>query len=281
MKVILVPTDFSVNAYKAFQYALEVSVRCEATIILLNVCQLLESPFVDRQALRAAYNQALVEELTAELEVWAAKANEKYRSCSIVTRLYKGPVEKSIFLCSEENSVDLIIMGTQGASGLKEVIIGSTTASIICKSTVPVLAVPATYQWKEPRTVLFCAKELEIKPEVMRPVFDITGLFSASLHLCMFNDLDKVGVNEYLEHERVLDVYQKGFQRKYNHPLASVIHLEGMEFETTLEAYVNKLGVDLLVMSTHKHGLTDRLFRKSHTRKMAFHTRIPLLAIPG
>lgn len=60
MKLILVPTDFSVNAYKALQYAVEISRRSHATIILLNVCQLLESPFVDRQALRAAYNRNLV-----------------------------------------------------------------------------------------------------------------------------------------------------------------------------------------------------------------------------
>ncbi|GAA0562346.1 universal stress protein [Chitinophaga japonensis] len=281
MKTILVPTDFSVNAYKALQYAVEISKRNQATIVLMHACQLLESPFVDRQALRAAYNRNLVEEIAGELKVWKSKVTEKAKGVKILTRIYKGSVQKSILQCAIEHVADLVIMGTQGASGLKEVVIGSTTASLISKSTIPVLAIPITYQWKTPANILFCTKGFETGAGPDAPLADIAALFSAQLHVAVFNEVDKVEIHEYLEHDTALTDYRKSFRKKYKLPVASAIQLEGDDFETTLQEYVSRLDIDMLAMVPHRHGFMDRLLHRSRTRQMAYHTKIPLLAIPG
>lgn len=247
----------------------------------MHACQLLESPFVDRQALRAAYNRNLVEEITGELKVWKSKATEKIKGVKIHTRIYKGSVEKSILQCATEHMADLIIMGTQGASGLKEVIIGSTTASMIGKSRIPVLAVPVTYQWKVPANILLCAKAREAGAGPAELLADMAALFSARLHVAAFNEIDKVAIHDYLEHDMELTDYRKDFRKKYKLPVASAIQLEGEDFETTLQEHINRLDIDLLAMVPHQHGLLDRLLHKSRTKQMAYHTKIPLLAIPG
>lgn len=280
MRNLLVPTDFSINAYKAFQYAVEISKRTKATITLMNACQLLESPFIERQSLRQDYNLRLIEELSGELEVWKSKMKKLAPDVAVIPKIYKGPVEKSIMGCSRDIKADLIVMGTQGASGIKEIVIGSTTARIIGRNEIPVLAVPVFREWKAPKNILHCSNNLQVSEQHMLSLFEIADFFSAQLHLATFTDINKVASSSYLEYEDTLSTYRENFPKAYKHTLKSAVQLVGDNFENSLNAYISDTQIDMLAIITHKHRWIDNLFRETTSRKMAHHTKIPLLALP-
>lgn len=81
----------------------------------------------------------------------------------INTMVYFGPTENSIRVATGENNVDMIIMGTLGNSAISEKLFGSITASIIGKTTVPLLAIPLLSDWKIPQKILLAINEFKEK----------------------------------------------------------------------------------------------------------------------
>ena len=120
MQKILVPTDFSDNATKAINYAVAIAEKANAEIILLNVTTLLDSTFSSRKALIKEYNNIRVEGIREQLKELQQSIAANNAKVKLTTKLYEGEVQDSILQCATDENADLIIMGTQGASGLKK-----------------------------------------------------------------------------------------------------------------------------------------------------------------
>ena len=171
MQKILVPTDFSDNATKATDYAVALAEKTNAEIILLNVTTLLNSTFSSRRALIKEYNNTRVAGIRDQLKELQQSIAANSDKVKLTIKLYEGDVQDSILQCAKDENVDLIIMGTQGASGLKKIFIGSITAGIIGNTTVPVLAIPKKAEWKKLENILFASLMLIIK--YLRPFLNL------------------------------------------------------------------------------------------------------------
>jgi nucleotide-binding universal stress UspA family protein len=146
MKKILVPTDFSANAFNALIYALNLAEHQSASVELLHV---FHPPVVDistsaevlPELIEISEKQAIqsFEELKARLlEDGIASLN----SLAVTYTHKMGFLVDIINQLNQKNSYDLIVMGTKGASGLKEVFLGSNTSQVIHKVKSPVMAIP-------------------------------------------------------------------------------------------------------------------------------------------
>src|SRR5688572_252190 len=129
MKKILVPTDFSDYAEKALHYAVGIATETNAEILLVHVCELLHYPFADRSHEVTEYNDLKTGELTQRLN--SLKSSTSDSNVVITPRLYDGEVIDAIISIVEQEQVDLIVMGTLGATGIKTVFLGTKTATII------------------------------------------------------------------------------------------------------------------------------------------------------
>lgn len=277
MKRILVPTDFSAYANKALDYAVSLAKKSGAEIVLLHACELIHNPFQDRKELIAEYNQSLQKGANDQLEA-LEKSIEETENVPITTQLYDGGVIDSIMQTVSRNNIELIVMGTLGRTGLRNKILGSRTAEVLSESEVPMITIPNDYEWSEPKRILLALKDPNEKVELLKPAFDIGALFQSDVKAAIFTDDREEGV-EVMEHSRTIYGMQQKLQKAYDNTFVKTVHLSGHDFQSAVQEYINTNDINLLAMITHKRDTVQSLFHKSMTRKMNYHTTIPLLSM--
>ena len=279
MKKILVPTDFSNNATKAVDYAVAIAEKAGAEIILLNALAVVDTTFSSRKAVFEEYNNALAADMREQLKD-LQQTVEKKSSVRITTKFFKGGIADSILKCAVDENVNLIVMGTRGASGIERMLWGSTTAGIIGNTIIPVLAIPKGAEWKGLKNILFATRHFEADDKTLIPILNLAQLEAALVHIAVFTDTDDKDLGDYLEHGKLLNAYQKTLPGRYKDVKFKTEHLEGKEFEDTIEQYIKGYNIDMLVMTTHKRSFWDSMFNRSMTKSMAYHINIPMLALP-
>ena len=280
MKNILVPTDFSLNANKALNFAVQIARQAKAEIILIHACDLIDTIFKDNQTTYKEHNQPISDNVNENLSL-LKKSIEDTENLSVHIQLYKGKVTDAILQASEEHHADLIIMGTLGEAGLKEKIFGSITAGIIGKTNIPVMAVPLLSEWDTPKKILLMVNNSEEKPDMVKSVFELAELFNATVHVAIFTDVDSAEAIDYLKDKRGVNSYEEKLKIKYKNTDIKSVQLDGHRFQQTIEEYILEQCIDIVAMVTHQRTFLKSIFNRSMTKKMSYHTRIPLLAIPG
>ena len=112
------------------------------------------------------------------------------------------------------------------------------------------------------------------------PILNLAKLEAALVHVVVFTDTDDKDLGDYLVHGKLLNAYQQTLPARYMDVKFKTEHLEGKEFENTIEQYIKRSNIDMLVMTTHKRSFWDSIFNWSMTKAMSYQINIPLLAIP-
>jgi nucleotide-binding universal stress UspA family protein len=280
MKQLLVPTDFSENAMKAVFYASEIAAKKNAIVHLLHIIapdSYVSVPFHSQES----FMNELRMKHQEELRIIQTSIAENYPNVQTKIAVYDGLVSESITDYAANNQIDLIVMGTTGATGLKEVFMGSVTSKIIAKTTIPVIAIPLQYEMEEPDNLLFTTNHFEENKDVLNPIIDMVQLFNTVLHVVIFADSDTTDAAAYLDQTRNIHHYADFLKTAYPDIALKATLLDGSKFENSIEDYIHTNNVDLLAMVHYPKSLAEQFLKKSRTRQMAFHTKIPLLAIPA
>ena len=277
MNWILVPTDFSSCANKALDYAVCLAKKAGAEVILLHACELIAYPFKDHQGLIEEHNLRLQKQMTSKLQ-HLKKLIEETEGLVVHTRLYDGDAKTAILFAIRDNAVDLVVMGTLGKSGFERKVLGTKTASIVAAADVPVIAVPAYYTWSEPRKILLALNDPTEDPEVLNAAFEIAKLFDAEIYTAIFSEEDEEAIG-IMQDSRNIYKIQTQLNKEFKFKKISTVHLSGTDFRESIQKYINEHDIDLLAMVTHKRNLIQALFNRSITKRMAYHTQIPLLSV--
>ncbi len=144
-KKILFCTDFSENAHWAFTYALNLAKAYQAELLIFHVIPepvYLNpdglAPFLASEAL-AALEASEKEKVDRELKTYYQEKMNGFKNYRVL--LKKGVAFYEIIQTAKEESVDLIVMGTHGRTGLNHILFGSTAERVVRKSGIPVLTV--------------------------------------------------------------------------------------------------------------------------------------------
>lgn len=280
MKTILVPTDFSACADNALNFAVQSAKILPMKVTLLHTFELNNNTYTDYLGINKEFNQSLLHEMNHELARIKAVIKET-EGVDIDTYLATSSLKESIVQVSKEKQVELVIMGTSGASGIKEKLWGSRTADVIGKSQVPVLAIPLDYKWKRPSKILLTTNHFETEPAMMDYLFELAALYNAQVEIAIFTSDEEENGEVFLDNSILLKEYKNKLRKQYQFEPINVVHIFGYEFEPALQDYVKKNETDMIAMVTYKRKFPDNLLHPSVTKKMAYHTRIPLLAIPA
>jgi nucleotide-binding universal stress UspA family protein len=142
LKKILYPTDFSEASLEALRYAVSFARNCKAKLILMHVVN--EKIFSEGMSLaRVAAPESLEQEMTAEAGrqlKMIIPAEERQGLDWEMVILYGMPFLE-IIRYAKANAVDMIVIGTNGRSGMEHVIFGSTAEKVVRKAHCPVLSV--------------------------------------------------------------------------------------------------------------------------------------------
>jgi len=273
MKKILFPTDFSDTARNAFIYALNFANQFDSELLILHVYDL---PIVESQPLPESTLEIFdivemhqFESFREELP-GLHKIAEELNMGHIKVRnvLLYGDLVYNINKVCEEEGVDFVVMGTKGASGLKETFLGSTTASVIANVKVPVLGIPAEATYSNIKNIAFTTQYNDKDNDALRNALNIADKFKARLS-CLYikNDDDPEDIDERINEWKIY----------YRDEDIEFFNIDGDNIEQAILDFLEGQHADLLVMRTHKRGFFESLFHRSLTKKMAYHSKVPLL----
>lgn len=280
MKRILVPTDFSETATIALNFAIESARILPAKITLLHSYEIYADYSADYLGINTELTYSILNESEIRLDRLRESIQEKHH-LEVDTFLSTYPLNEAILKAIEEKNIDLIVMGTLGNSGTKEKIWGSRTSAVIGKTTVPVIAIPHDYKWKKPEKILFATNHFQDDSRILNSVFELAGLYMANVQVAVFTDTENDKTETYLHNKQHIAEYEDTLKARYYENTVSSVHLIGKDFSDTLQEYIKKNEIDMLIMVTYQAGFWKRLFNPSITRKMSYNTQIPLLAIPA
>lgn len=273
MKTILYPTDFSDNAQNALRYVIPFAQRMQASILLLHVYPF---PAVYPEApLSIMERETEILRIAAEehLAILAKEIQSEAPELTCKRQSMQGPVSSQILTAASEHKVDWIIMGTQGRSRIDQMLFGSVTAQIISQANCPVLAIPEVAFFHGIKRIVFASDFQEGDFEALEQLVEVARLFDAELQVIHVSELENARIKTSFQ------VYADGIQEIIPYDKMQFHLLQSSNVQQGLEEFVNNCGGDLLAMNAKKRGFFSQLFHRSHTRKMAYQSKKPILAL--
>jgi len=265
MKTLLIPTDFSKNADHAAHFGLALAQKTKARVVLLNSYEL---PYADT-VMTTSLLEVMRKNSNEQLEALKKKYNEAYPEIEIDVMSSMNNSIRAIKTHAERLGVDLVVMGTKGATGLQEVLIGSTTASVLSGNVCPVLAIPqdAKLETIEHAAFFIDGRIGKNDGKALDFLSAFLGVIDATLNVVhVYGD-----VEEIIEEPELLG---KHLTRPYTFG-----NVYAPEVEEGMAKYIDEHDIQLAVMLKRKYTFIERLFHRSQTASMANHSHIPLLAI--
>lgn len=267
MNRILVPFDFSHNSRNALTYAAHLAKLAQCEIIVLHAYD------------RAAILEGMTLQGTQQGMEKERHHLEKHLGLppAVVTTLIReGEMVEVVMDHVAEQPVDLVVMGTRGASGLQEVLVGSRTVGLLEELDIPMLIIPESAEFGKVRNMLLCSDLKEVEDDNnLDLVKEFALLFGADMRIAHVETGSEVPTFEKeLERRREKGIFSPEVNVSYRRILGKTV-LEGIRYYLDLKG-----DNDLIVMINRRHSFIESLFKVNHTHKMAYHTTLPLLVIP-
>jgi nucleotide-binding universal stress UspA family protein len=278
MKKILIPTDLSPNAGNAIRYALNFCKNSPTELVFLHATHpMLDLPdtsleFYDPIVFQDEKEQLNFVRTSLKKLFEEEKIDQEKLNFSIELRI--GFAADEIVRVAKEFNCDLIIMGTQGATGLEKLLLGSITYSVIKKTEIPVLAIPSNYTFKEIDKIVFATDYEGISnKKTLTPLFDVANTFDAKV--LMFHTIEaKEPIAAYIEELQVWKTEKNFHHIKHTNSIANCedVTLGIIEFAEENDA-------SIIAMIPHSYNFFTNLIHKSKTKEIALESKVPLLVL--
>ncbi|MGB5272626.1 MAG: universal stress protein, partial [Flavobacteriaceae bacterium] len=175
----------------------------------------------------------------------------------------------------KQQGFELVVMGTKGATGAKEVFVGSNTVKVIKDMrTCPILAVPGDYNFQVLKQIVLPTDYTHtFKGPALALPKSLAKKWGALIHILYASsgqDLDREQQTHKKQLEALLDGLHLNFQE---------IALQA-DVSDAIESYVGEINADLLILVHHRHSFFEKLTREAVIKKIAFKSEVPLLVIP-
>lgn len=205
MKKILVPTDFSNEAENAIKVAAQLAEKHNCELILLHM---LDLPLVQLNAGSAPADlpEAVYFMKLAHKQFEDVLTKSYLENVKVTEMVDFHDINTGIIEVSKEHQIDLIIMGSHGASGLKEMFIGSNAEKLVRTSDIPVLVIKNEHQNFNIEEFVFASDFENDNRETFKQAVKLAEMFSAKIHLLMVNTISnftttasaKVKIQEFI-----------------------------------------------------------------------------------
>ncbi|MFV8327934.1 universal stress protein [Flavobacterium sp. ZS1P14] len=274
MKKILFPTDFSDVSKNAFIYALKLADSINAEIITLHVYQLPQANYVNiSKYLHEVYDVTELsnfENYKDEVPILrsiAEKNNLDHIKISHV--LILGNLIHEIKKMTKEDAIDFVVMGTKGATGLKETFLGTVATKVMNDVKTAVLAIPEHCQYQPIKKILFVTQFRTADIASLERVMVLAKVFEAHI------DCLRVQTSH---HENKNDAVEDWNQIVKNQDI--LLHtITGNDVEGIILNFIEVHKISMIGMHVYHKNFFEKLFQISLSKKLAFHVNVPILAI--
>ncbi len=270
MKKILVPTDFSSHAEYALKVAAQIAKKNNGEIILLHM---LELPHQGSDAVGGGHDiPELMLFKNAAINKVEDLMDEDYLDGIEVSEIIQFEMAfDGIMNISKKNNIDLIVMGSHGASGFKEMFIGSNAEKVVRNSDIPVLIIKKEEGEFNVNSFVFAS---DFSDEIKKPfekAVEFANKFNATLHLAMINTPNNFKSTSTSEE------IMKNFIAQFNINNYKIHTYSDTNVEKGILNFANSVNADLIGMSTHGRKGLSHFFNGSISEDLVNHATRPVV----
>jgi nucleotide-binding universal stress UspA family protein len=274
MKKFLVPTDFSDTSKNAAKFAAQaVAGVADAKIILYNVSDkiaagsdgsLLTETDNDRALILGNALQQLKEELLAIASTINIDCVLEEGS-SLVDNM-----ERYV----RHHGIDMVIMGITGATRLEQIFMGSNTLNMVNTGLCPVLIIPPDASFRQIKNVVLASDLKDVATTTpIEPIKSVLDIFKPTLHIVNVDHEHYVAVtDEYKAEIGILEKMLAEYKPEF-------FFIRQYDFLDAISQFTQDKNIDLIIIVPKKNSFLGGLFKTSHTKKLAYHSHVPIVAI--
>lgn len=267
---ILVPTDFSDNAWKALTFAAHLQNHLEDfELIVLHSFLPFYTGFQSPQENQAQYDTAF-EISKQRMDSLEANIKQDFPHLNYQIVIKDGTLHNSITDLRDEYTLKAIVMGTKGASGLQANLIGSQTFEVGKRTDLPLIIIPEQYQFQPTYEVVYLTNfekndqdSIDLMNVLLRP---------QHIHFVHFADVDQsASLKKSLEeHIGSLNIKNSSYD-------LAIYNIRDFENEKSIQAKIQELGWSLITINPVQRGFFENLFTKSFSKPLIHSSQIPIL----
>lgn len=259
MKRILVPCNFSLHSERAIQFAIEIASKSEGQIF---VCTVLSDP---ETAQNQSSKQLTYDQAQEQFPAFISKFD--HAGVTIHHAIKIGKITTCLLSFIEDETIDLVVMGTSGSRGWSEAFMGSNIGKVVRTAPIPVLAIKASTTVKQIRNIVF---PCTMKPEESNLIAEIKALqafFNARLHLLFVNTNPRRDTQAGTQR---LNAYaeQHGLRQFNVHVIHNAIEKDG------IIQFAREINADMIAMGTHGNRNPGNMYVSSIAADIANYANI-------
>jgi nucleotide-binding universal stress UspA family protein len=273
MKKIIVPIDFSQHSEYALEAAALLAKNHDAEILALHMLEMSDNLLINtdnEQHAKAVFFLKLAEQ---KFEEFLDKDYLKGIKVTPIVKHFK--VFNEVSEVAKEHRADLIVMGSHGSSGVKEIFIGSNTEKVVRHSNIPVLILKSDPILMDFENVVFAC---DFSEDSIKPYLNASKLFktlNSKMHLLYVN-LPSESFKSSSEMEKgVVDFLKKADGNLDK--IKSVHYVSDYSVEKGIINFANLLGADLIAVATHGRTGIAHFFEGSVSENVANHSLLPVM----
>ncbi|MEO6915532.1 MAG: universal stress protein [Chitinophagaceae bacterium] len=277
MKTIIIPTDFSVTSKNAVQFAAEFA-QADGDVKLILFYEYDNiSVGSDSSPVSEDPNSGRIIAETALHNMIAEIVLPQGSGVNIQISAFAG----NSFLDSLEHEIraqgaDLVIMGiTEDPNALDQFLTGSNTLKLVNRQVCPVLIIPATASFKGWQNVLFAAdyKQGTLATSFTR-IQSLLDRYKPFVHIVNVDEMDVQAQEGFTSQKAILDIFFQDYSHEF-------YYLRQPDFTKGINVFVADKSIDLIIAIAKDHSFPSNLFQINHTKQLAYHSSIPVLAVHG
>lgn len=279
MKNILVATDFSNDAYCALFYITKLMESQTCTFFLLNVYDKNTPLYGDQTTLFGSAKRlpeletASTQNLTATYHKIVLDHGNPLHKFQTISK--EGMLVDITLKIIEEHQIDMVVMGTKGKTGAKEVFFGSNSIQLANKiSSCPLFAVPKQIDFERPREIAFVTDlKKGCTRQTLFPLSYIATLTGASVRVMHINEEEILSKNQEANRKQ-LELYLINAELSF-HWIQDYDHKAQV-----IDSFIEKNNVDILAMVHSRRSFFEKLVREPVIKDVSIYSSIPFLILP-
>ncbi|QNL22462.1 universal stress protein [Hyphobacterium sp. CCMP332] len=268
---VLVPTDFSKNAYHALKYAISMINGKSIHVILLNTYQLLPSTSEMFISIDDILQKNSEKGLKNEIETVQKEFPKKNFTYDLIS--LSGSLKFGIKQVIKDQNVDLVMMGTCGATGLEKLFIGSNASDIIKSIGKPVVILPDEKKIKKlDKIVLAIGYSEPVDAKMLQSLKLMAELNKSRIHIVSIVPEGKSSEIMKISNKAAVCAELEDFPHSYE-------LIEGSNVVDSINSFVLKKKANMLAVIPHKMGFFESFFHKSVSKELVLRAQIPMMAM--
>jgi nucleotide-binding universal stress UspA family protein len=269
MKRILVPTDFSPQAENALKVAAIIAQKNNAEIYLEHSLDLPGNLTTGSSSSAKPESIYFIKLANQKFEEVLKK--DYLKPIDVHEAIGHGEIYDDVQLTVEDKNIDLIVMGSHGTSGFKEMFIGSNVEKVVRTSKIPVLVIKNQHETFDIKDFVFATDFTEECRKPFEQAQKFANAIGAKMHLLFVNS-----PNDFKTTAEINTIFKKFLKGADNQDYTLNVYND-ISVEKGVLGFTKEINAQLIGMSTHGRKGLSHFFNGSISEDLVNHAKMPVI----